>query len=585
MDETMRELIYKAIDQTISESEFERLQDAIEQDPEVCREYLRSVGLVESLTELALSESIRRESTKIKSIHGESASYQSDQMRQAVPVPTDSPAPAFDNKTTTSWLSMPLAIAATALIVAGVSIWVATGVSRKSASIVNQGSVNLSQSESKIAGHATLRRTVDLKWSDPGSAWREGDVVPNGPLRFDEGLAEIDFFCGATLIVEGPASLEIESDWSVRVLEGRLRASVPPAARGFVVKTDESEIVDLGTEFAVDVGLDHARVKVIDGEVQLRGGTHAGKHLITGEGLVLKGEVPQQDFVNELSSGSDLGRRRDDAQLRRRESWKEDVRRLREDERLIAYYPISQGLTESQDLSDRIVANVASTGSAADGLLVGPVERTIGRFGLDSIGLKFNRSGARVRTRIDGQFQAFTFVCWVRIDSLQQRYSALFMGDGYENGEPHWQIRNDGRLMFSVMVDDAEEVRHYSPIEQRMVKDAGRHRVYYTEPFWDITNSGQWFHLASVFDPAGREVRQYIGGELVSQHVIEDQYHIKELRIGPAEIGNWGQPFRESPWFAVRNLNGLIDELAIFNAALSTQEIQRLYQQGKPLGY
>ncbi len=57
------------------------------------------------------------------------------------------------------------------------------------------------------------------------------------------------------------------------------------------------------------------------------------------------------------------------------------------------------------------------------------------------------------------------------------------------------------------------------------------------------------------------------------------------LRIGPAEIGNWGQPLRTSPWFSVRNLNGTIDELAIFGTALQQDEIQHLYEQGKPLGY
>ena len=54
-----------------------------------------------------------------------------------------------------------------------------------------------------------------------------------------------------SVVVEGPAKLDVESDWSVRVLEGRLRANVPPAARGFIVKAADSEIVDLGTGVAV----------------------------------------------------------------------------------------------------------------------------------------------------------------------------------------------------------------------------------------------------------------------------------------------------------------------------------------------
>jgi len=85
--------------------------------------------------------------------------------------------------------------------------------------------------------------------------------------------------------------------------------------------------------------------------------------------------------------------------------------------------------------------------------------------------------------------------------------------------------------------------------------------------------------------PACRQVVQYVNGEELSRERITGKFHIATLRIGPVEIENWGQPFRKTPWFAVRNLNGIIDELAIFNAALSSQEIQSLNEEGQPLGY
>ena len=50
---------------------------------------------------------------------------------------------------------------------------------------------------------------------------------------------------------------------------------------------------------------------------------------------------------------------------------------------------------------------------------------------------------------------------------------------------------------------------------------------------------------------------------------IKDEFVIYALQIGAAEIGNWGQPFRKTPDFAVRNLDGVIDEMIILNAALS----------------
>lgn len=438
---------------------------------------------------------------------------------------------------------------------------------------------HLDAKEQTIAGHATLRRALGVRWSGTTGAYREGDVLPAGKLQFDDGVAEIDFFCGATLIVEGPAKLDLESDWSVRVDGGRLRASVPPAARGFVVKAVGSEIVDLGTEFALEVGSQNARVEVIDGEVELRGGEHNGNHLTTGQRQWLRGSRPQPAALEGLSTIGDLRQRSVDAEARRFVEWKLHALQLAADKRLIAYFPIAENQAE------RIVRNAAGTGSDRDGQLVGPVDRTNGRFGSESSGLEFDRPGARVRTRIDGEFQAFTFACWVRIDGLDHRYNALFMGDGYENGEPHWQIRDDGRLMFSVMVDDTQEIPYFERIDQRIVKDAGLHHVYLTKPFWDISKSGRWFHLVAVYDPIGRRVVQYVNGERLGDEEIADKFHVTALRIGPAEIGNWGQPFRSTPWFAVRNLNGTIDELSIFNATLSSDEIQTLYEEGKPLGY
>ena len=560
MDEATRKLIFKAIDQTVTPAEFDLLQDAIEQDDEVRAEYVRAVTLCESLSEIALGTS------------------------EVNPSEADEPVcPATQNESIGRSVVVrlsrtQLAIAATILIaVGGVAFWFGQQKDRTT-NLANSGVHTALPRESQIAGHATLRRSVDVKWSNGGSEYRDGEVLPNGRFQFEEGVAEIDFFCGATLIVEGPADLNIESDWLVEVASGRLRANVPPAARGFIVKAAGSEIVDLGTEFALEVKSENARVEVIDGEVEIRGGEHDGNHLLTGQRQWLKGtDMPES--VNGLSTLDELKLRRENAASKRFAAWQAHSQELRQDDRLIAYFPIAATSAE------RVVRNEADTGESLDGKLVGPVEHATGRFGPKSSGLKFGRPGSRVRTRIDGEFKAFTFACWVRIDSLEHVYNALFMSDGYETGELHWQIRNDGRLMFSVMVDDTQSVQTFSELEQREVETAGLARVYYSEPIWDISKSGRWFHLAAVYDPATRQVVQYANGRQVGSQEIIDKFHIDTLRIGAAEIGNWGQPFRKTPWFSVRNLNGTIDELAIFDAALTSEEITAFFQNGKPLGY
>ena len=247
--------------------------------------------------------------------------------------------------------------------------------------------------------------------------------------------------------------------------------------------------------------------------------------------------------------------------------WQEHRDVLANDDRLVAYY------TFDRESANALIPNLTVPRNAEfDGAVV-LAEPVDGRWpGLKSA-LEFRRPGARVRVNIPGEFSAFTFASWVRIDSLDRRYNALFMGDGYENGEPHWQIRDDGLMMLSVMVD--ENRQHPKWPKSRF------HEVYFSPPMWDLSMSGQWLHLVSVYDPQGATVSHYVDGKRISSHKIEPGYAVGDLRIGNGEIGNWGQPFREDPSFAIRNLNGRMDEMAIFSAALSDLEIAQLYHRSR----
>lgn len=559
MNEAIQQLIFKAIDQTITENEFEQLQTAIEEDDDVLAAYMNAVSLSQSLSEIAIEPQPKLTASGF--------------VAGVISNKGDTP----KNLSARSSLSLKVLAAIACLMLVSLSgYWFGKNtIAPKVDQILAFGR---NAEESLLEGHATLRRSVDLQWADGSRTYRDGDIIPNGRLQLEAGIVEIDFFCGATLIVEGPAILDVESDWTVAVERGRLRANVPPAARGFTVKAAGSDIIDLGTEFALSVDSKNAQVEVIDGEIRIEGGKHDGKHLTTGQKRLLKGSEPASS-VQQFSTLADLQLRRQDAEANRFSEWTAHSNELSRDQRLIAYFPIARNQIH------RVVPNESSAGTTLDGKLIGPVGIENGRFGNQSTALTFSRPGSRVRTLIEGNFVALTFACWVRIDSLEHAYNALFMSDGYETGEPHWQIRSDGKVMFSVMVDDTQSRQHFSNVEQRVVETAGLARVYYSDPIWDVSKSGQWVHLAAVYDPMNRRVTQYANGKQIGSDEITEQFFIDTLRIGPAEIGNWGQPFRKTPSFAVRNLNGSIDEMTVLRAALSSDEIQRLYEQGRPLGY
>ncbi|MEM1295450.1 MAG: LamG-like jellyroll fold domain-containing protein, partial [Verrucomicrobiota bacterium] len=425
--------------------------------------------------------------------------------------------------------------------------------------------------EPSARGFAVLGQLYDVEWIGGATSREKGDILGAETVRLASGMAEIQFFSGANMVVEGPAEISLKSAWEASCHEGSVRMQVPPAARGFKLHAPQTEIIDLGTEFGLEVRGGESHVEVFDGEIAVR---HQGgdEQLITeGGALGLPADQPAQPADSGKTQFPDVRQFGPQAVAQRAADfarWEMHRDQLAADKRLIAYYTFDGKETSG------LVPNLAiPRESFFDGSVI-LAEPVSGRWPTLKSALEFRRPGSRVRVNIPGEFPAFTFMSWVRIDSLDRWYNALFMGDGYETGEPHWQIRNDGKLMLSVMVDDTRP-------NPKSPNDAGFHRVYFSPPMWDLSMSGEWLHLTSVFDPGERVVSHYVNGERISEQFIEDEYQISTVRIGNGEIGNWGLPFREDPTFAIRNLNGRMDELAIFRAALKPGEIARLYHQSR----
>lgn len=122
------------------------------------------------------------------------------------------------------------------------------------------------QSSGRELAIAWLVNAQNCKWSEGEPA---GDMQAGKVLTLERGLAEVRFQCGARVVLEGPARLELLSGKSARLMCGKLTARVAAPATGFEVVSPQGKVIDLGTEFGIAVSEAGAtEVYVFEGKVE-----------------------------------------------------------------------------------------------------------------------------------------------------------------------------------------------------------------------------------------------------------------------------------------------------------------------------
>jgi hypothetical protein len=113
----------------------------------------------------------------------------------------------------------------------------------------------------------------DAEYSISFSGDAERDVATlqvGDRIELKQGLIRFSFPSGVEALVEGPSSLELASNLSVRMDGGLAWFRVPQAGHGFTVDTGGMRVVDLGTEFGVWFdGEKNIQVHVARGKVRV----------------------------------------------------------------------------------------------------------------------------------------------------------------------------------------------------------------------------------------------------------------------------------------------------------------------------
>ena len=260
--------------------------------------------------------------------------------------------------------------------------------------------------------------------------------------------------------------------------------------------------------------------------------------------------------------------------------WLEASRELRSRRDLVAYYDFQPDPNDPKVLLNRSLRGAKFNGEIQNAAWAG------GRFDGKSA-LEFMAQDAGVRVNLDDKLEQISLVTWVNIDKLANSLNGLFLSNDWSRpGQLHWEINSDkhidlGEFMFNgfkntVIFQSKEAVPDdcfnqwcmISGIIDRMNK----HCLMYLNDKCVLSQS--YDSQISVIKTEG------VGHRQLSDQSIDSQ--IPVIEIGSATIAGWLESGKDPSPNKVRNLNCRMDELMIFESALSAEEIQKIYEAGKP---
>jgi ferric-dicitrate binding protein FerR (iron transport regulator) len=408
---------------------------------------------------------------------------------------------------------------------------------------------------------AMLNHVVDAEWAQGQGAPRLGAPLEPGWLRLKSGLAQVVFYSGARVVIEGPTELQLISPGEASCRRGRLTAEVPSQAKGFRVGTPQMNVTDLGTAFGIEVGAQRTELHVFKGSVEFQPEGGAPKqNLQEGAGAIAESSRATRLITarpEAFASLFELQAKSTAAEALRYDQWRAASRKLNQDPSLLIHFNFDQAEPSNWRLHNASLRNDVVPNATIVGC-----QWIEGRWP-DKQALEFGSVSDRVRLSVPGEFESLSVAAWIRVQGLDRQFNSLFMSDGFEAGTIHWLIRKDGVLGLTVV----------GPAP-------GKYQIVASPPVLTLDQFGMWLHLAVVLDGNAKRVVHYVNGQPVGEKPLKIS---PPFRVGAAELGNWNASgFPGNDPTLIRNFSGAVDEFCLFSRALNADEIRALHSAGKP---
>ena len=476
---------------------------------------------------------------------------------------TDAPKKVIAFPSTRRWVAT-LAAAAVLMLSLGAGVWWQQRGAEESNEFSDEETIAWIPGEHV----ATLARSVGADWIEPVHGPTAGMRLAPGWLKLRGGTVQVNFLSGARVVLEGPAEFQLIGENEGFCRFGKVRAHVPDSAHGFKVGSPKVSLVDLGTEFGLDVPADgNPEVHVFEGSVALTG--PVTRQLWQGESVRVESGALRDlaDSATTFPDEKDLARKADAADRQRHAEWRAAAQRFAAEPALLAYFRADGDAGESPTLPN--LAAQRREGST-DATLVG-LAWSEGRWPL-SRALEFTSPADRMRFHIPGETAAFTLAVWIRVDSLPNKRCGLLFPSIPRAGELQWSLTRGGEQFLAIS--------HEAP--PKRVFDSAMSGAAVTP-----MDFGRWTHLACTYDSATGTVVYYKDGRPISTNQLPGKF---AARLDGMDFGNWAARPDQPEWgwermaangYAVRNFAGRLDEFALLARALTETEILSLFQTGE----
>ncbi|MDG1139383.1 MAG: hypothetical protein P8N49_07685 [Opitutales bacterium] len=407
---------------------------------------------------------------------------------------------------------------------------------------------------------AVLTKSVGVEWSkDTGFRPQLGTTLELSRLQITKGLVQLEFLQGSTVILEGPVDFQILNSNEGKLSTGKLRATVPQVARGFTVNLPKGRLIDLGTEFGLNVHLGGStEIFVYKGNVLYRGQNDSDEEVTReisgGEALFVDPlgyanwvEMPSEPFLGT----ADLAYRSKEESQVRHAAWLELSKELSQNANTSLYYSF-----DNQSSWTRVLQNQAGPQkSHLNGAIIG-CKWSEGRWPGKGA-LSFERQNDRVRLNFHEKLPTVTLCSWIKIDKLQDNISPILCSNNATSGSASWYVNGKGQVVLEVF--------------RGSIKDTYQSAVAFRKE-----RLGKWMHVVTTYDLGSKRVSHFVNGRPFSHEQIKGSTPIS---FANSQLGHFGKNSSLSKDIV---LHGSVDEFVVLNTASPESDIRRMYEIGCP---